>query len=314
MVNSISIVFATFNGASTIEKTLQSMKNLNHHGGIKFNIVVVDNASNDNTLEILQKYSNTLPLIILQENKKGKNAALNKALTLIDDLGELIIFSDDDVIFSANVLERYVELANKESEFSLFGGQIIPHWLERPSDALLQGIPQTVAFALTSNDDGYQKGPISAIKIHGPNMAVRKKIFADGLSFNENIGPNGNNYVMGSETDFLYRTELEGFHAFYDPSIIVEHIIRTYQFESYWLKNRAFKAGRSLYHAQVRNGENTTCTTFMRYPRWALKKYILEKAKMYFNYVLSNKEAWYRSLWKANHLLGYIFEYKSHIK
>jgi len=309
-LNSITIVFATYNGANTIEKTLQSLDKLHCPQNITFNIVIVDNASTDNTFSILKKYSDKLPLTILQEFKKGKNSALNKALTLIDELGELIIFSDDDVIFSKNTLEKYIELANKETAFSLFGGKIIPHWLEKPSKAILEGIPQTVAFALTAEEDGYQQGPIESIKIHGPNMAVRKEIFLQGMRFDESIGPSGNNYVMGSETDFLSRAEKNGYKAFYDSTIIVEHIIRHYQFENSWLKNRAYKAGRSLLFVQIRNCENFSSATLFGYPRWSVKKMLIQKICMTGNYLLGNKSKFYKFLWSSNHLSGYMSEYK----
>jgi glycosyltransferase involved in cell wall biosynthesis len=271
MISSISIVFAKYNGVSTLEKTLQSLCKLSCPKNIQFTIVIVDN-NTDNTLEILNSYTEKLPLVILHENKKGKNSALNKALTLIDELGELIIFSDDDVIFSEDFLDKYLHLANTETDYSLFGGKIIPHWLEKPPLAILEGIPQTVAFALTADEDGYKQGAIEAIKIHGPNMAVRKELFLQGLGVDESIEPSGNNYVMGSETDFLSRAEKNGYKAFYDTRIIVEHIIRSYQFKRSWLKNRVYKAGRSLLYVQKRNGENISSSTIFGYPRWSIKK------------------------------------------
>lgn len=310
MINSISIVFATFNGSPTIEKTLQSLEKLNCPQNVTLNIVIVDNASTDNTFSILKNYSDKLPLTILQESKKGKNSALNKALTNINELGELIIFSDDDVVFSENVLERYVELATKETEFSLFGGKITPYWLEQPPKAILEGIPQTVAFALTDEKDGYQQGAIDAIKIHGPNMAVRKELFLQGMRFDESIGPSGNNYVMGSETDFLSRAEKKGYKAFFDSTIVVQHIIRPYQYTNAWLKNRAYKAGRSLLYVQIRNNENVDLSTTLGYPLWALKKLITQKSKQYFHFLVEKKAGFYRQLWLSNHLFGYVAEYK----
>jgi glycosyltransferase involved in cell wall biosynthesis len=310
MLNSISIIFATYNGSSTIEKTLQSLERLNYPENITFTITIVDNNSTDNTLEILHKYTEKLPLVVLQESRKGKNSALNKALTLIDELGELIIFSDDDVIFSEDVLEKYLNVANNETEYSLFGGKIIPHWLEQPPQEILEGIPQTVAFALTADEDGYKQGAIEAIKIHGPNMAVRKELFLQGMGFDESIGPSGNNYVMGSETDFLFRAEKKGYKAFYDSTIIVEHIIRPYQYTNLWLKNRAYKAGRSFFYEQLRKGINTEVPTIMGRPRWALKKMVIQKVKMYLALSIGRLNVFYKNLWLSNHLSGYVAEYK----
>ena len=55
-------------------------------------------------------------------------------------------------------------------------------------------------------------------------MAVRKTVLSS-LQFNTNIGPSGNNYVMGSETDFLFRAKEAGFKAYFVESSKVKHII-----------------------------------------------------------------------------------------
>ena len=80
-------------------------------------------------------------------------------------------------------------------------------------------------------------------------MMVRRRVFDQGLRFNPDIGPNGSNYVMGSESDFLKRARAAGYSEVYIPSSLVYHQIRPEQVTSSWLYGRAFRLGRMTPYA-----------------------------------------------------------------
>jgi glycosyltransferase involved in cell wall biosynthesis len=308
MNNLVTVIFSTFNGEYTLKRMLNSLEEVVQHTEFPWNIIVVDNNSTDNTNAILRSYQKTLPIEILTEIKAGKNISLNKAIADKAKLANYIIFTDDDVIFPPNILNDYKILMDQYVEFDVFGGKVSPCWTVEPSKNLLLGIDTTVAFAITNQDAGYILGPIEGTKIHGPNMAVRKSIFNSGITFNEKVGPNGGNYVMGSETEFLRRLVQSGHKAFFTPQIDVGHIIRPWQLETKWLASRAFKAGRSLVMHQLKNKQPMTVPTITGYPRWALFQYFLKNLRRLFT---SNSGALgYSLLWQANHLKGYCAEYK----
>lgn len=310
MIKSVSLVFASFNGAYTLSSMLESLAKLKVPSEVSFEVIAIDNNSQDNTLQLLESYTDKITLRVLQQKTPGKNAALNSIFNSSINLGDLVIFTDDDVIFPPDFIMRYVILANENPDFSLFGGRIEPHWMsEQPSEALLNGINHVVAYALTPKSEGYEKGSIDACKIHGPNMAVRRKVFDSGMKFNEGIGPNGKNYVMGSETDFLHRAQSNGSKAFFDPELVVNHMIRPWQLETEWIKQRAYKAGRSAVHHQGRLAQDNSVPLLFGYPRWSL----VSSYKKRLGYLLakSNSENYYRLVWEAHHLFGYSVEYKN---
>jgi hypothetical protein len=307
--NLITIIFSTFNGAYTLPKMLDSLQEVARNTSFEWNVIAVDNNSTDNTKAILKSYETTLPIEILAEVKAGKNICLNRAIKDKTKLADYIIFTDDDVIFSPSILNDYKALIQQHEDYDVFGGKVSPYWVTEPSKNLLLGINCTVAFALTNEDAGYVLGPIEGTKIHGPNMAVRKSVFDQGISFNEHIGPNGGNYVMGSETDFLRRLNKAGHNAFFAPQIVVGHIIRPWQLESKWLASRAFKAGRSLVNHQLNQDKVNKVALFCGYPRWALAKYLKDSFKFYFQFGIKNI-SYYEHLWARNHIKGYLFEYK----
>jgi glycosyltransferase involved in cell wall biosynthesis len=78
----ITVVFATHNGADTLPRMLDALEDLETPmGGVK--IVAVDNASTDNSAALIKARSASLPVELLTETRRGKSAALNRALSAI---------------------------------------------------------------------------------------------------------------------------------------------------------------------------------------------------------------------------------------
>jgi glycosyltransferase involved in cell wall biosynthesis len=306
------MVIATYNGARTLPKTLSSINQLMIPNNCIFNVVLIDNNSNDDTSEIITKYQCSHSLVKLQQQKQGKNAALNLIFEGDVTLGELLIFSDDDVIFPENFIKKYLELIISQPKIYIFGGAVIPHWPNEVPHAILEGIDAVVAFAITPTAAGYQTGLIDPIKLHGPNMAIRSNIFAQGIRFNENIGPNGGNYMMGSETELLYRLKNAEYDAFYEHELKVQHIIRPEQLSRNWIASRAYKAGRSLVMHQIQNKQNIVVNELRGFPRWAL----LKRWKMQLTKLITSSKSLkgYELLWQCSHLEGYCDEYKHYME
>ena len=304
----ISLIIATYNGQNTLDKTLASINRMDSVDDVLLNIIIINNNSTDQTATMLEAFECQFALDILFQPKAGKNAALN---TIFDDkvyLGELLIFSDDDVIFPKNFITKYYSLYKQHKDFGVFGGRIAALWPSPPDPNLLAGINPVVAFAITPETAGYFEGEIDPIKLHGPNMAIVKQAFSQGLRFNENIGPNGGDYVMGSETDMLYQLKRRQIKAYYCSSLEVQHIIRPAQLTTQWLAARAVKAGRSLVHHHLNQNSHAKVAMLFGYPRWAVMKYVKDSLRHFFCFG-ARSVTFYQTLWARNHIKGYLLEY-----
>jgi len=95
----ISVLIAARNEASRIRPGLESLSRLNYHSD-RFEIIYVDDASSDGTVDIIEKYSDKFEnwKLICLKNKStdmpGKKNALNEALKVAT--GELIFTTDAD--------------------------------------------------------------------------------------------------------------------------------------------------------------------------------------------------------------------------
>lgn len=116
----ISIVVAVFNGAKTLQKCIDSVANQSYRN---IQLVIMDGASSDGTLEILEK--NTHQIAYWESQKdRGIAHAWNKALEHVT--GDWIIFlGADDRLNDSNVLSDMAEILSKDVDSDIIYGNII---------------------------------------------------------------------------------------------------------------------------------------------------------------------------------------------
>jgi len=100
----ISIVIATYNGAKFIVNQLESI--LNQTFG-DFEIIVVDDASTDNTVELITKYfsSNNFTNYQLIKNNKNLGVTCSFERGALNSNGDYISFCDQDDVWMSKKLE-----------------------------------------------------------------------------------------------------------------------------------------------------------------------------------------------------------------
>ncbi|MGO8654791.1 glycosyltransferase family 2 protein, partial [Rhizobium ruizarguesonis] len=159
--------------------------------------ISVDNNSNDGTFDLLETYSDKLPITILQQRKPGKSGALNMALDRVK--GDLIVFTDDDVRAEPNWLKAIVDCAAAHPSYGVFGGRIVPEWEKEPKDRFIEWIPMGSTFAIV---DDTQSGPCDPTKVWGPNTIVRRELLGTSVRYREDIGPlPGKIFAMGEDAE-----------------------------------------------------------------------------------------------------------------
>lgn len=98
-----SIVITTFNNKNTIEKTLDSIMEQSLDADL-YEIVIVDDCSNDGTWEILQRYNNfNIKMYRLAQNSGGPSIPRNTGVK--HNIGEYLYFLDGDDWLEQNILE-----------------------------------------------------------------------------------------------------------------------------------------------------------------------------------------------------------------
>lgn len=109
--SSISVVFPAFNEEANIELSVVAARRAmsKFFGPDKIEIIVVDDGSTDRTREVLDRLSARYPQVqaIHHAKNKGYGAALRSGLYAARN--ELIFFSDSDMQFDLNEIERLLD-------------------------------------------------------------------------------------------------------------------------------------------------------------------------------------------------------------
>ncbi len=103
----ISVVLATYNRRPLLEKVLRAYQRQTL-SGIDFELVVADDGSTDDTMELLSSWRpEEYSLRYLSQENAGQGRARNNALRLAS--GEIVLFTGDDIVPSATLLLRHLE-------------------------------------------------------------------------------------------------------------------------------------------------------------------------------------------------------------
>ena len=287
----ITVMIATYNGEKTLDTVLCAYSKLEMPQS-NWKLVIIDNGSNDNTRTIISNYKNLLPLKYLFEPRRGKNAALNSGLSEIE--GDLVVFTDDDIIPRSDWLNKLESAANSQPSYTMFGGSIMPEWESVPEEWLLSWVPLKLTYGIL--DDLSGDGPIEYNFVFGGNMALRSQIFEMGYRFNESIGPNGTSYAQGSEAQLCQRLQEDGFKAWHCKDAMVYHMIEAPHMTKRWTLYRAVRFGRGQYRLGF---EYPDCHAFLfgipvRW-FWRISKRLVFLAKARLN---KSEEMIYKTIWK----------------
>ncbi|NOR55884.1 MAG: glycosyltransferase [Sulfurovum sp.] len=106
MLNLISIAMCTYNGERFIEEQIDSILNQSY---ANFELIITDDGSSDNTIEIIKKYLEHDKRIKLYQNENNLGFVKNfeKAISLCS--GNYIALADQDDSWKQNKLEVFIE-------------------------------------------------------------------------------------------------------------------------------------------------------------------------------------------------------------
>jgi glycosyltransferase involved in cell wall biosynthesis len=129
-VHRISVIIPTYNKAQFLDLTLASYQ---HQKYDRFELVVVDDGSTDNTREVVDRYRGPLDIRYISQSNKGRSAARNTAIR--EASGDLLVFADDDRIAAPGFLAAHArEFSSVQDNTLVLGWQagFLSHWEQRP--------------------------------------------------------------------------------------------------------------------------------------------------------------------------------------
>jgi glycosyltransferase involved in cell wall biosynthesis len=237
----VSILVCTFNRSKSLRRMLESFVRLKVEPGLRWQVVVVDNASTDETPAAIAAFQGRLPLVAGREEKQGKSHALNSGLDLCE--GRIILLTDDDVEVDPEWLATTLAAFRSQPVDAVFG-RIRPRWPEGvplwysprldPALALLD--LGSKPFDLNIGDDGF----------FGANAAILKDTVNRLGRWSVTLNRAGTGLLMGEDSEMCDRILRAGRRVYYQPESVVFHCFDTRRTHLNYFRRWFFAHGQSV--------------------------------------------------------------------
>lgn len=217
--NRLAIILVNWNGT---EDTINCIESLNKSTFKDFNIIVVDNGSDESQIERLVDYSKHITLIKAGENlgyTGGNNVGIDYALK---QKAEYVLLLNNDTYVDADALKNMIFFADSDKKIGVLSPKIFFH----PSRHLIWSAGATFNDTiLTGNLSGYkkednhiynQRGDVDYVS--GCAMLIRSNVFLEVGKLCEDY------FATCEDIDFCFKVREKGYRIFYEPTATVWHI------------------------------------------------------------------------------------------
>ena len=238
----VSVVVCSYNRAAYIADAMQSLYNQTLDKSL-YEVIVVDNNSTDNTREVCDSFIENNKdgnFYYLEETRQGASFARNTGAAIAKS--PLLCFMDDDAVAKEDYLERIVNFFKNNPNACGLGGRIIPKYIPEEPKWMSHYVSSLVGnFHYSESPCEFAPGkyPLES------NMIIYKADFDAIKGFNLALpGVVGTLRIGGEGKDFFYRLQALGKPIFYDPDIIVWHVVEVKKLTKEYMYRIASGIGR----------------------------------------------------------------------
>lgn len=260
----------------------------------EFEIIVCDNAGDDQTRTVCESFSSQMSIRYLVEKTPGKNHALNAGLEVAT--GELLLFTDDDVLVDQGWMSSMWNAAISYPRNDIFGGRILPVWPNKFPLYLRENRYSAICFGVL-NGRGATK-PAPDFIPFGANLGLRRSVFDTGLRYDPEVGPRRGSYMMGSETDLISRLTRSGQVPVYVNDSSVQHRIRPEQASLRWLLGRGTRYGRRLWYKSTSAARTSGYPE--SFPLWLAKEMVKDLTTAVVRLLVGNRKGSFEAVFEVS--------------
>jgi len=273
----ISVVVPTHDRAVQLDRCLSSL--FNQSTQYNYEVIVVDDASTDETQKLLKRYSKKHPNLEVIINPKNMGSYYSRNVGVSYSKGNIVAFTDSDTIVPTNWLSKIHEAFQNNEILCIQGTSISKGKWELP-------IPKKER--LNHKVFRIRKG------LDTKNLAIRRDLILE-YRFDER-------FRSGGDQDLGHRLAKDHINIMYNPDIIVTHI----DMRGFWdsiSKGKDWGEDYAMFHKK--DGWKSV-NPKLRYPIWVLIFYYIGS----FFYFLLKYRSFRGSLTMATRNLVAAFNFK----
>ncbi|MDX8549472.1 glycosyltransferase family 2 protein [Methanospirillum sp. J.3.6.1-F.2.7.3] len=208
----ISVLIPNFNGLKYLYSCLESVYSQTY---TDFEIIVIDNASHDESVEYIQ-HNYPMVRIIANNQNKGFSGAINDGIQIAQ--GEYIFLLNNDTIIRPDCLSNLISATRNYPNYHMYAAKMIYPDGRINSAGICFSISGAAWDRGSSKSDGGEYS--SFIEVLGPSGGAglyRKELFSVLGGFDPDF------FMYMEDVDFALRARLSGYSCLYVPNVEVIH-------------------------------------------------------------------------------------------
>jgi len=296
----VSVIIPTYNRSSLLKQTIESFL-IQSYPHELYEIIVADNNSSDDTKQIIIKHfaNQEVSVKYLFEKRQGVHYARNSAAMIAK--GEILYFTDDDMIADQNLLSELVSLLCKYPDVGCATGLILPRFF-KPIPQWVEKYMWNGLLSLTERDKPEELIISKNDMVYSCHQAIRRDVFFKAGGFNpENTA---GVWIGDGETGLNIKIKKLGYKFGYTSKSIIYHIIPPERMTQAYLNRRLENQGNCDSYTAYREFFYSKAMLVMRIGSNVLQ-IVLHILYMFKNILLLN------SLWRVRR--ARISYYKSRV-
>ena len=209
----LTVILILFNRS---ELTFQCLESIKAHADISYQIIIVDNASSDNTSHLLERLRNIK--IIKNTENIGFLKACNQAVEYAT--GKYVLFLNNDTQVLPNTFSALVNTIESDPKIGVVGGKLIfPNGKLQEAGGIIWQDGTCVSYG---RNDVPNKPQYSYVKevyyCSGALLLTRHELFVELGAFDESYTP-----AYYEEVDYCMKVRENGYKVVYQPFAQVIH-------------------------------------------------------------------------------------------
>lgn len=241
----LSVVIPTYNGAQRLPEVLEHLHAQVVPAALQWEIIVVDNNSQDETAAIAQQYqaqwSWNVPIRYVFEPRQG--AAFARQTAIRQAHSDLVGFLDDDNLPAPNWVAEAIAFSQRYPEAGAFSGRIDGLFDVEPPQEIKKLLPY-----LAIRNHGDQVIEFEPEKLRLPpaaSLVVRKPAWLQNVPTEPALigRVGGVSMVGGEDYEVLLHIHKAGWKILYAPDLRTSHHIPPQRFERAYLLRLAKSCG-----------------------------------------------------------------------
>ncbi len=213
---SVSIVIVNFNGRELLKRCLTSLLDTNYPN---IEIIVVDNASTDGSIESMKKAFGSFPYVKIVENRENLGHAEGCNVGALAAKGRYLVFLDSDTELKAeNWLWELVKVMESDKSIGMAQAKVVLADDKRRLDYVCIAIDALGTWAATyGQKEDELKENLEILAASSGCCIIRREVFNEAGGFDSDY------FIYDDDTDLSVRARLLGYNILLVPSAVIVH-------------------------------------------------------------------------------------------